>query len=409
MPELTLSDASILSVIQSLLADELKALRPHADLDSEGWNATTRIRRGGGQPPSDDAAPSLGADSMELLALATAVTTYFRLHESRLEDYLLRYKTLGEWAELVRASRAEGARDLAFSTSGSTGVPRVCHHAWVDLVDEASFFARHLKAVLSDRVGRVIALAPCHHIYGFLFGVLLPERLGVPVHRGHSALAMVQGRRLEEGDVIVGFPFLWQQLSRQGLAFPDRVLGLTSTGPCDSEIITRLRAQGLSAMVEIYGASETAGVGVRTAPEAPFTLLPRWQHDGEDRLRDIRRERVFPLEDELQWHGEGHFLPLGRKDKAVQVGGVNVYPARIARLLERHPEVAEARVRLMAEGGRLKAFVVPASPSQGDEALTRRLTDWCERHLSTPEIPRAITVGERLPGNALGKPSDWGA
>lgn len=69
----------------------------------------------------------------------------------------------------------------------------------------------------------------------------------------------------------------------------------------------------------------------------------------------------FTVQDELVWEDSRHFLPQGRRDEVVQVGGRNVSPAHVAQVLRRHPRVRDASVRLMRpdEGLRLKAFVVP--------------------------------------------------
>nr|WP_298374017.1 AMP-binding protein [uncultured Halomonas sp.] len=413
MSALALSASSLMNVMKSLLADELKALRHLGDheIDATRWDETTRITGVSESSDAQEQPHSLNADSMEVIALATRVNTYFQLHESGLEDYLLRYKTLGEWVSLVATARERGAQDIAFTTSGSTGAPKVCVHRWHDLVEEAAYFSQYLEDVLDDRVTRIVALAPCHHIYGFIFSVLLPQLLQVPVVQGYQALALAQSRRLGAGDVIVGFPFIWRLLSRQGLAFPNKVLGLTSTGPSDAGILRQLREQNLTAMVEIYGSSETAGIGARIDTDECFRLLPRWRRDDsyEDSLRDDQQGRHYPLTDTLQWRNHRYFQPQGRKDEAVQVAGINVYPGKIARLLESLPQVAKAQVRLMSdeEGGRLKAFVVPSTSLQGAGSLTEKLTEWCRQHLSTPETPRVFTFGERLPSGLMGKPGDW--
>jgi acyl-coenzyme A synthetase/AMP-(fatty) acid ligase len=99
---------------------------------------------------------------------------------------------------------------------------------------------------------------------------------------------------------------------------------------------------------------------------------------------------------------------VGRRDDAVQVGGMNVFPARVAHVLMLHPHVREAAVRLMRpdEGQRLKAFVV-AQPGTDVDALRAALPAWAAERLATPERPAAWTFGPRLPRQASGKCADW--
>lgn len=410
-----LNQNTLLTVISALVADELKALR-HTDdqtLDSEHWSADTLLR---GQPKvpgstePDLAVVSLHADSLEIMALATRVNTFFQVHHSGIEDYLLRYTTLGEWAALVSEARQRGSRDISFSTSGSTGEPKRCDHQWARLVEEVRTLHPHFANALGQPVQRVVALCPPHHIYGFLFSVILPAQEELPVVRGQAAQSLAWRGGFEPGDLILGYPYLWQQLSRLGLQFPVDTLGVSSTGPCDPIIVDTLKQQGLSGMMEIYGASETGGIGWRTDHAQPFTLLPRWQRSSQanDEFIEADSDRAVPLSDRVRWVTERSLLPTGRKDDAVQVGGVNVFPQRIAEQLASLPGVSAARVRLMrpGEGDRLKAYIVPAKGQSASE-LRQQLLQWSEHHLNAPERPRAFNFGPALPVNTLHKAADW--
>jgi 4-coumarate--CoA ligase (photoactive yellow protein activation family) len=409
---LELDKASILAVIVSLLADELKALRylSSHQTGSERWDASTLLGEAHGTLEPDQHLIAIGADSLELLSLATRVATFFNIYDSGLEDYLLRFKTLGEWAELVVNARVRGSENLTFATSGSTGTPKQCPQQWDALVNEARFFATQFGPDTEQPAQRIIALSPCHHIYGFIFSVLLPLQLQLPVVRGPQALALINQRKLQAGDLLIGFPFIWGQLSRQGTSFAAGITAITSTGPCDPRILCQLRQQGLERMIEVYGSSETAGIGLRSDPEVPFKLLPRWRRGGHaDTLSECASGADYELNDHLQWLDQTYFRPTGRRDKAVQVGGINVFPASICERLQDLPEVAVAAVRLMSihEGERLKAFIVPAEGQDDNAALTALLQAWCTRNLTAAERPKAFTFGSSLPHNALGKESDW--
>ena len=66
-------------------------------------------------------AAGLSLDSLTRLQLAAAVANFFRLHESELEDELLRRRSVSEWANTVMRGWAEGSKRLTFLTSGTTG------------------------------------------------------------------------------------------------------------------------------------------------------------------------------------------------------------------------------------------------------------------------------------------------
>ncbi|WP_207461600.1 4-coumarate--CoA ligase [Azospirillum sp. SYSU D00513] len=387
-------------VLNDLLTEELKSLRPGGAASfGPGWGAETSVTapRPGG----------IGADSLELLALATAVAQRFNLQDCGIEDYLLVRTTLGEWADLVIEGLRRGCRRLTFRTSGSTGAAKPCTHDISILEQEVDA----LEVLFAGR-RRILSTVPSHHIYGFLFTVLLPRRLGIPVvdvrSRGPAALARIA----EPGDLIVGFPSYWKLLPLSVRFAPD-VEGTSSTAPLPAGTADALALCGLGRLVEIYGSSETGGVGWRLAPGSSFTLFPHWEQDpavpdGLVRLDSRGRPERHLLSDHLDWLDARRFQVKGRRDGAVQVGGINVFPDRVAEILSRHPAVSEARVRLMRpeEGERLKAFIVP-SAAEPEEELRASLTAWVDEHLSSPERPRAFAFGAALPVNAMGKAADW--
>ena len=112
--------------------------------------------------------------------------------------------------------------------------------------------------------------------------------------------------------------------------------------------------------------------------------------------------------DHLDWIDGNRFLPVGRIDEAVQVGGVNVFPLSIAACLKRHPDVLDAAVRLMRgdEGNRLKAFIVPRADVTAAE-LQARLDGWIQNKLTSAQHPKSFSFGAQLPRDANGKLSDW--
>jgi acyl-coenzyme A synthetase/AMP-(fatty) acid ligase len=94
--------------------------------------------------------------------------------------------------------------------------------------------------------------------------------------------------------------------------------------------------------------------------------MPHWTFGapGPDGAQTVlhRSGRAVTLMDAVAREGDRRFTLAGRRDGAVQIGGHNVHPARIAERLRTHPLVADAVVRPMRpdEGTRLKAFIVLA-------------------------------------------------
>jgi long-chain acyl-CoA synthetase len=389
------------AVLSSLVAGELARIRNYSTLEAQSalgkMNPGTEI--GGGE---------FNTDSLELLELASAVTQMFHLHETGVEEYLLRHRTLGNWAEIVSFSQEKKADHLTFRTSGSTGKPKGCVHRIADLERETAVHSashRHCK--------RILAVVPRHHIYGFLWTVMLPLKLGVDVIDARRWTSSRVGEALREGDLLVGTPAQWRFLSDGIESFPAGVCGITSGAPCPMHLFGELERREVG-MTEVYGSSETGGIGTRSASRDSFGLLPFWRRgEAENSLLRLGLNAEDPPDlldapDHLEWADEEHFVVGARRDGAVQVRGINVFTGRIVETIRSHPAVEECAVRLMRprEGDRLKAFIVFRQGGVPN-ADVEEIEHWIQERLSPPERPASITTGSTLPRNEMGKPADW--
>jgi long-chain acyl-CoA synthetase len=407
-PEWWTHAPSLQRFVVDLLAAELATARPGRPPRAAPWPLALEFVR------------DLGADSLELHGMGTALADALDLRGAGVDERLLARPCLADWLDAARESLGADAARIAFRTSGSSGSPKRCIHPLAALWQEVRELAR-----LAPGRTRILSAVPSHHIYGFLFTVLLPRALGIDdvldLRSTSPAVALGQARA---GDLIVAYPLWWEALARLEPQFGAGVVGVSSGAPCPDALAARLDAAGLR-LLQIYGSSETAGVGWRDRPGAAFTLLPYWRRmeNAPELVRCLPdgAEAPYPLQDELAWQDDSRFLPAGRIDGAVQVGGVNVFPAYVADVLKLHPRVLDATVRMMRadEGRRLKAFVVPRpAPEQGAEAdggsdagahavLAEELAGWVAARLSSAERPAAFTFGVRLPRQASGKPADW--
>jgi Acyl-CoA synthetases (AMP-forming)/AMP-acid ligases II len=307
-----------------------------------------------------------------------------------------------------------------FQTSGTTGTKKTITVALQIFASEATAVANYFV----DRL-RIVSVVPEHHHFGFSFSIVLPKYLNIQVLRMAPLPTNTFINSLRNGDLLMAFPRFWQALlpvvqhlnSNQLLSID--LKGLSSTSPCPSEVWDMLSQQLLCEMTEIYGSTETGAVGYRQNSRQPFNLLSHWVRidDGKDvflsRKRNQGEKNISePLLDRMEWVNERQFLPLGRIDHAVQVGGVNVYPEEVAKVIATHPDVQECAVRLMRpeEGVRLKAFIVPMQSITLEECHTsfgEPFRRWLQQQFSAPSCPKAFSFGQDLPRNDMGKLSDW--
>ncbi|QTA79572.1 AMP-binding enzyme [Desulfonema limicola] len=355
--------------------------------------------------------PPWHIDSIEILEIAASVNEFFHLYKTGMEDNLLRYKNLKQWIELVFLSWQEHPEEITFRTSGSTGKPMPFTHTMDSLIQEI----REIAQIL-EHAKRIISFVPSHHIYGFIFTVLFPAYSGIRVLDARETGIGLLKSKLEPGDLLVSFPAHWSYLDRSMPCWPDNIQGICSTGPANPDLLRRLCSKGLDCITEIYGSSEHGSIGFRHNPDHPYHVFSylqssKSQAGGENyfirTLKSGKQESFYP-DDLLKWKNEKEFYVLHRKDGALQVGGINVYPQKIADTIKSHPLVADCAVRLAEknENPRLKAFIVPEHEVE-TISFRKQISQWIYQNLSPHERPVYLTIGEKIPKNNMGKNMDW--
>lgn len=327
-------------------------------------------------------------DSLELVTLAGQAADSFQMRTAGLEDYLLARRTLNDWKELILESWSRSDQPaLQFATSGTTGPPAYHTHLLSHLEEEVEFF----RGLLDPPPLRILSTVPTQHIYGFLFGALLPAALEIPGLR-----VSPEAPRWKSGDLVIAHPLPLTLWRRRNLDLPKDIRIITSTGALEQEEWAWLRENRVFTM-EIYGSSETAGVGFRSAPASPYTLLPWWSPLKEgDQLNLMRSglSQAPALPDLLEWEEPRKFLPRGRKDRAVKIGGRLVSTEAVTRTLNNHPQVSQVRLKVIDTpmGPRFQALVVP----EGTLSETA-LREWAAQHLESAARPASYLFMDRLP------------
>lgn len=314
------------------------------------------------------------------------------------------FSTLRDLAQQgLAAWRKNGFVYLA--TSGSTGEPKQILYSAEMMDIEAHSVGKHFK-----NAKRFITLTPRQHLYGLSFAVFFPYAYGISAQALPPIPVAPWHKLLKEGDSVAGFPLFWEYFLKAGNKFPKGVTAVTSTAPCPKGLFERLKQAGAETVAELYGATETGGIGVRFDENEPFIINDYWDISFSENTPLISRKGIEgrqPFPDEARFIPPRGMFPVKRLDRAVQVAGVNVYPHKVEKIICKHPAVKECKVRLMRpeEGRRLKAFIVLKEGFTTDclPEIKAYLTDV----LSSHEMPRSFTFGAHLPLNPMGKSTDW--
>ncbi|MGN0022701.1 MAG: AMP-binding protein [Elusimicrobiaceae bacterium] len=294
---------------------------------------------------------------------------------------------------------------VCLATSGSTGEPKQIRYSKEMMEIEAVGVGKYFKDSK-----RLITLTPRQHLYGLSFAVWFPAYYPLAVTNLPPLPLQPWHKLLREGDVLCGFPLFWEYFLKAGNTFPDGVTAVTSTAPCPKGLFMRLKQAKAKQVIELYGATETGGIGVRYNEDEPFQINDFWDISFESSTPLISRKGIegrLPFPDEAQFVPPRGVFPLKRMDRIVQVAGVNVSLEYVEKKIMEYPAVKECRVRLMRpeEGRRLKAFIVLKEGF--DKTELPQIRKFLAENLTSHQMPRAFAFGETLPVNSMGKLIDW--
>lgn len=127
---------------------------------------------------------------------------------------------------------------------------------------------------------------------------------------------------------------------------------------------------------------------------------------------DPSQEAWFRTGDLGRFDADGYLHLVGRSKDLIISGGLNVYPAEVEAVLERHPGVVEVAVIGLPDdqwGQRVTAVVVlddsviDESAVGSAEPLLGELDAAAREQLSAYKVPKQVIVADALPRNTMGK------
>lgn len=209
---------------------------------------------------------------------------------------------------------------VVFMSSGSAGKPKATVHSWAMLMQD-------LEAVmpLLPPLSRVITLTPLQHYYGFMFGVLAARYLGLR-HLALPPLPPVVRKALAPGDMLVGFPDFWRDMSRTGYRSPEDLFCLSFAAPWPEAEQHALRASGCGLSLEVFVSGENGVLGWRAHPDNPFKLLHYWSRDPDapgvmSRALPGGEKQCLSLREDFHWEDERHFRRCRKQCTAKSMTG----------------------------------------------------------------------------------------
>jgi 4-coumarate--CoA ligase (photoactive yellow protein activation family) len=276
--------------------------------------------------------------------MSMAVGSYFSVHESGLEDNFIRYPDFISWIDIVYDSLQNHSCGITFRTSGTTGEPKEVYHTFEVLEREAIFLASLLNCG-----GDIHSFVRPHHIYGFLYTIALPKYLDKKIIH-HEPLPTHNFFSIPSHSLLIATPTLYHQIVKLEKNFFSNIVAVSSTEPLSTELSLKLKERGIEKTIEIYGSSQSLGIGYREDEEEFFTLFEYHQKDALENLQD-----------NLLWSDERHFRVAERLDAQVKYRGYLVDLQRLQKSIAALDGVEECDVVLSK--GEIVAFITPADKS----------------------------------------------
>ena len=341
----------------------------------------------------------------------------------------------------IDAVRGETVSDLMF-TSGTTGHPK-----GVRLTHAQSLRAHGWYAKLMDfRAGdRYLIIPPFFHTFGYKAGWMACIVHGVTIlpQAVFDVEDVMRTIETERVSILLGPPTVFQAIldAPRGHDFSSLRVVMASSTLTPPELLRRVRDElKPDVIANGYGLTEATSLVTAAAPsiddfEHIVTTVGRPAWDVEVRLADehghdvpagtpgellVRGygvmagywedpEKTAEVIDAAGWlhtgdiatkDAAGYVTITDRKKDMILVGGFNVYPAEVERILGQHPDVAAIAV-VGAADARLGevpvAFVVPVP---GADLTEQEFLSWAAERIANFKLPRRAFLVEELPRNA---------
>ncbi len=342
---------------------------------------------------------------------------------------------------------------LLLYTSGTIADPKGVMHTHASLRANAQSCASaypELVHVASKKIPVFLAAAPYFHIMGLTTMLHLPLllRAQVILLPRPTGATMISAICYTKSSVFIGVPKMYKALLDIFLK-KETPYDLSSLDICISgavEIPEELKnnfEQIVGKEIYVgYGMSETGithcqrrDMGKRGSVGIPFSgvlqkilnqdrcgigeilikgrgvMRGYWTSgtgiDGEKTSKCIDSEHWFHTGDLGRIDPDGVLFFVGRiKDMIKGLGGENIYPGEIERVLLAHPLVAEAAVAGIKDkkwGEKIKAFLVLKDQGLEKHFSQKDIFDHCRKRLAPFKIPHEIECRSELPKNFAGK------
>lgn len=300
---------------------------------------------------------------------------------------------------------------MVFYTSGSSGEPKKIAKEFGSLVAEINDTSRLFGI---GACNLILSTVPHQHLYGLLFKIIASFVNKLPFYSEIIRFPSQMNGLMNF--MFVSSPAFLSRLD-QGNTINGAKLVVSSGGPLGIEDGKKVIGIFRSKCFEVYGSTETGGIGYRQFDEPKlFRSLPSVKvsadHDGSLCILScyMRTSEWVTCDDQIVLLDDGRFEIMGRRDDVVKIEEKRISLDEIARMIESIFDEIE-RVHVVtyetARRKRLGALVVAKlhNASFGPEQLIDGAIKKLKSSIDPIFIPKKWKVVESMEMNSIGKVS----
>lgn len=313
---------------------------------------------------------------------------------------------------------------LYIYTSGSSGEPQAIGKSLSQLESELQSLY-HLWA--DDKAAPFVVGTVSHqHIYGLLFRVLLPLTANWCFDASTLEFfeQLREEGRAEQAKFLISSPTHLSRIPKQlDEACAGHLTRIFSSGaPLPREASLNAAKVFRCPVIEVYGSSETGGIGWRQQTEsedAPWRPLPgvAIRQYGEFGCLEVNSGHLphksgwYSTADKISLIDQTEtFRLLGRIDRIAKIEGKRISLDGVEKQLRKSDSVADVRV-IQLDGSRTELGAIVVLNAQGKSRLQTRgkrhinlqLKTHLREHFELPLLPRRWRYLDQLPFNNQGK------
>lgn len=315
---------------------------------------------------------------------------------------------------------------LYLYTSGSTGKVKLIPKSDENIITELE----ELKKILSIKNDNIFYFTPpLYHIYGMLFGLLLPLYCSAKIiidynFTPESISDFVQKKKVSH---FISIPSYYKMFNDLDLfkKFNECNKLISSSALLPIEISRKFYDNELK-ITEIYGSTETGGIAFRTSAKSLewklfsyVKILKYWDEyleSGSDKLEKIELRISSPTisidydntdgyntGDIVDLYPDNKFMLLGRNTRFVKISGkrVNLHyvQEKLREYLQKEMKVKISEDEIYVGEKEQKLYVIIEKEISKDQ---KKIKDELKKHLPGYAIPRNIYI-TKIPRNNMGK------